>query len=72
MIVGAPSHGVITERQTEVLRMVAEGEPLKRVADRMGVSLWTAKDHVEDLRGRLKARNLPHAVAIAMRLKLIA
>lgn len=69
---GAPSHGVITKRQTDVLRMVADGEPLKRVADRMGVSLWTTKTQVEDLRERLGARNLAQAVAIAMRRGLIA
>lgn len=57
----------LTDRQREVLVLLADGLTEPVIARRLGVSRSTVSKHVEQLCGRLGARGRLHAVAIAFR-----
>jgi DNA-binding NarL/FixJ family response regulator len=61
----------LTPRETEVLRMVAEGHDTAEIAARMSYSERTVKNVLHDLTTRLQLRNRTHAVAYAVREGLI-
>jgi DNA-binding NarL/FixJ family response regulator len=61
----------LTGRQREILPLLAEGLPNKQIADSLGVTEGTVKQHLKDLFKRLGARNRTQAVKQARRLKLI-
>lgn len=50
------------ERQIEALRLLAEGLSAQQVANRMGVSYFTVRGYVREIRAQLGARNVAHAV----------
>jgi DNA-binding CsgD family transcriptional regulator/PAS domain-containing protein len=52
-------HG-LTARELEVARLVAEGLANKQIAARLGVSFYTARNHVERLLAKLGAENRAH------------
>ncbi len=54
-----------TARQMEVLMLVAQGQPNKRIAQVLGIAERTVKLHVTALLGALQARNRTHLVAVA-------
>jgi DNA-binding NarL/FixJ family response regulator len=56
----------LTPREREVLELVAEGLPNKRIAARLGISDQTAKFHVASICGKLGASNRTEAVRIAL------
>lgn len=57
----------LTKRQLECLRWLALGKSAQWTAQRLGISIWTVREHLELARERLAARNSTHAVATAMR-----
>ena len=61
----------LSPRETEVLRLVAEGHDTAEIAHRMSYSERTVKNVLHDLTTRLQLRNRTHAVAYAMREGLI-
>ena len=61
----------LTPRETEVLRLVAEGLDTSEIASRMCYSERTVKNVLHDLTTRLQLRNRTHAVAYAVREGLI-
>lgn len=61
----------LTPRETEVLRLVAEGHDTAEIAEQMCYSERTIKNVLHDLTTRLQLRNRTHAVAYAMREGLI-
>jgi len=61
----------LNPRETEVLRLVAEGHDTAEIASRMCYSERTVKNVLHDLTTRLQLRNRAHAVAYAMREGLI-
>jgi DNA-binding NarL/FixJ family response regulator len=61
----------LTPRETEVLRLVAEGHDTAEIAETMCYSERTVKNILHDLTTRLQLRNRSHAVAYAMREGLI-
>ena len=61
----------LTPRETEVLRLVAEGHDTGEIAALMSYSERTVKNVLHDLTTRLQLRNRTHAVAYAMREGLI-
>jgi DNA-binding CsgD family transcriptional regulator/PAS domain-containing protein len=54
----------LTTRELEAARLVAEGLSNQAIAERMGVSFFTARNHVERLLGKLGAANRAHAVTL--------
>ncbi|GAA3700844.1 response regulator transcription factor [Microlunatus aurantiacus] len=61
----------LTPRETEVLRLVAEGLDTSEIAARMCYSERTVKNVLHDLTTRLQLKNRTHAVAYAVREGLI-
>ncbi len=55
----------LTGRELEVLSLLAQGLTNQAVADRMGVSLKTARNHVSNILGRLQVADRTEAVARA-------
>lgn len=63
--------GLLTDRQREVLRLVADGMLYKQVAVRIGVSERAVKYHMGEVLARLHVRDRAEAVAHARRLGLV-
>ena len=61
----------LTPRETEVLRLVADGLDTSEIAARMCYSERTVKNVLHDLTTRLQLKNRTHAVAYAVREGLI-
>ena len=61
----------LTAREREVLRLIAEGASNQAIADRLIISLQTVKKHVNNIMGKLDARNRTEAVARARSLGMI-
>jgi DNA-binding NarL/FixJ family response regulator len=61
----------LTEREIEVLRLVAEGWDTAEIAHRLSYSERTIKNIIHDITARLCLRNRTHAVAYAVREGLI-
>ena len=61
----------LTPRETEVLRLVADGLDTSEIASRMCYSERTVKTVLHDLTTRLQLKNRTHAVAYAVREGLI-
>jgi DNA-binding NarL/FixJ family response regulator len=56
----------LTEREIEVLRLIAKGCSNKLVADRLEITEDTVKGHVRNILEKLKANDRTHAVTIAL------
>ena len=61
----------LTEREIQVLRLVAEGQDTGEIARRLAFSERTIKSILHDVTTRLQLRNRSHAVAYAVREGLI-
>jgi DNA-binding NarL/FixJ family response regulator len=61
----------LTDREREVLRLLADGCDTAEIAGRLAYSEPTIKNVVQRLFERLQARNRPHAVAVALRAGII-
>jgi DNA-binding NarL/FixJ family response regulator len=61
----------LTEREVQVLRLVADGFDTNEIAHRLAYSERTIKNTIHDLTTRLNLRNRTHAVAYAVREGLI-
>ncbi|PAP75688.1 helix-turn-helix transcriptional regulator [Rubrivirga marina] len=71
---GAVPDGVepLTDREREVLALLAEGLPNKLVADRLGITERTARYHVAQILAKLGAQSRTEAVVTGARLGLVA
>ena len=56
----------LTDREIEVLKLIANGCSNKIVADRLGITEDTVKGHVRSILSKLKANDRTHAVTIAL------
>ena len=63
--------GELTEREKQVVQLLAEGLSNKLIADRLGISDHTAKFHVNGVMMKLGASTRTEAVVEAMRRGLI-
>jgi ATP/maltotriose-dependent transcriptional regulator MalT len=61
----------LSERETEVLRLVAAGFSNREIAERLILSLGTVKSHAHNIYGKLHARSRTQAIARARELKLL-
>ena len=61
----------LTDRETDVLRLIAAGKPNQQVARELVVTVDTVKKHVSHLLGKLGAGNRTEAVTRARQLGLI-
>ncbi|HVB74371.1 MAG TPA: response regulator transcription factor [Ktedonobacteraceae bacterium] len=68
---GSPLLEALTEREIEVLALLAQGMPNKEIATRLIISERTAKFHVSSIMGKLGATNRTEAVSLAAQKGLI-
>jgi two-component system, NarL family, nitrate/nitrite response regulator NarL len=68
---GRRDHGVLTERQREILRLTADGLSAPQIAARAHISPNTVRTHLKNIYGKLGVSDRAAAVAEAMRLGLI-
>jgi predicted ATPase/DNA-binding CsgD family transcriptional regulator len=66
-----PSIEVLTKRELEILRLVADGLPNKEIAEQLGLSVSTVKWHLNEIYSKLYVRNRTQAVVRARELKLL-
>ncbi len=66
-----PAGGDLSERELEVLRLVAEGLANKAIAARLGISDHTVKFHLNSVLRKLGAQSRTEAVVRATRLGLL-
>ncbi len=69
---GRPDTAGLTQRESQVLLLVADGLSHDEIAERLQIGPETVRTHVQKARQRLGAENRTHAVATALRLGLIA
>jgi LuxR family maltose regulon positive regulatory protein len=61
----------LTERELEVLRLIATGLSNREIAQELFVAVSTVKSHINHLYGKLEVRNRTQAVARAQKLGLL-
>ncbi len=61
----------LTERQREVLALIVQGLGNAEIAERLGISLPTARFHVSTILSKLGAANRAEAAALAIKYQLI-
>jgi LuxR family maltose regulon positive regulatory protein len=61
----------LSERELEVLRLIAEGLSNREIADKLVVTVTTVKKHVSNIFGKLDVTSRTQAVARARELDLI-
>jgi LuxR family maltose regulon positive regulatory protein len=61
----------LTETQRRILGLIAEGMSNQQVADKLFITVGTTKWHLNQIYGRLQARNRTEAVARARELTLL-
>jgi two-component system, NarL family, response regulator LiaR len=66
-----PVYEALTERELEVLKLLAQGMPNKEIAANLVISERTAKFHISSIMGKLGATNRTEAVALAAQKGLI-
>jgi two-component system, NarL family, response regulator LiaR len=67
----APTHGDITAREHDVLRLVVEGLPNKQIAQRLGIGEKTVKTHVSRVLAKLGVEDRTQAAVLAIREGLV-
>jgi len=66
-----PTRFGLTERETEVLRLVAEGRGNRDIAAELFISPKTASVHVSNILGKLGVATRTEAAAVTYRLHLL-
>lgn len=61
----------LTEREIEILRLIADGQTARQTALQLYLSEETVKGYRKRIIAKLGAKNGPHAVAISLRRGLI-
>src|SRR4051812_4176716 len=68
---GTPAEQPLSEREREILQLLAEGFHTEEVARRIGLSVETVKSDTKRVITKLQADTRTHAVAIALRQAII-
>lgn len=62
----------LTEREREVLKWIGEGKSSWEIGVILSISERTVKYHINNIKSKLNAVNRPHAVAKALRFRIIS
>ena len=62
-----PVENPLTEREVDVLKLVAQGLTNQEIADRLVISEWTVRTHVRNILGKLHLANRTQAALYALR-----
>lgn len=57
----------LSTRETEILRLIADGHPNAEIAERLFIGLGTVKGHIRDILSKLSASDRTHAAVTALR-----
>ena len=68
----SPLLETLSERECEVLKLIAAGYTNRQIADQLVVSLNTVKKHTTHIYGKLGVKNRTQAIAMARDIKLIS
>jgi two-component system, NarL family, response regulator LiaR len=60
---GKPSHSELTERELEVMNLMAKGLPNTQIAEKLNISVFTVKNHVSSILSKLGVSSRTEAVA---------
>ncbi len=66
-----PSPEALTERETDVLRLIGQGLANKEIAYTLHISEKTVKTHVSSILGKLQVTSRTHAALYAVRMGLV-
>ena len=69
--VRAAAQGKLTPREIQVLKLLSEGASTKEMAEDLGISVSTVRNHVQSVLNKLEASSRVEAVARALRSRLI-
>lgn len=64
------AEGIITERELQILKLLAEGFVKKEISDQLGITYRTVDTHVRHIYEKMDVRNGPAAVNMAHKLGL--
>lgn len=64
-------HGALSQRELQVLKLIASGDSNQQIAEKLFLSLHTVKTHVRRIYVKLAVARRTHAVAKARSLKLV-
>ena len=70
-VAGRRRSGVLSEREREVLRLVADGRSNKQIARQLSITERTVKFHITSIFNKLGADNRAQAIALAARRGLL-
>jgi DNA-binding CsgD family transcriptional regulator len=56
----------LTEREREVLQLIAQGKPRKKIATLLDISLHTTNDHIKAVYRKLKVSSSVEAARVAI------
>jgi len=59
--------GMLTDHQSELVRLLSHGDTIAMAAVKTGVTFWTCKDRLRRAREAIGARCTAHLVGIALR-----
>jgi two-component system, NarL family, response regulator LiaR len=57
----------LTDRETEILKMVASGQTNQQIADQLVISVWTVRTHLTKILDKLHLENRTQAALYALR-----
>jgi DNA-binding CsgD family transcriptional regulator len=61
----------LSDRQLEILRLLGQGKGTLDIAELLGISPSTTRNHIQRLLGKLKVHNRLEAVTLARRIGLV-
>lgn len=61
----------LSEREFEVLQLIADGRTAEQIGRRLGITADTVRTHVHRLLRKLDARDRAHAVALSFQMSLL-
>ncbi len=67
----SPERPILSRREMEVLRLMAQGWETQRIATELGISRHTVRNHIRNLRQRLNASTKLDAVVKGIRLGIL-
>lgn len=70
-VYGKPSRNILSEREQEIMRALAQGRNFAQIAKKIAVSYWTVAKECDVLKNKLNARNASELIRIAVELKLV-
>jgi two-component system, NarL family, response regulator DevR len=62
----------LSEREREVLQLLADGVQTRQIAQRLGISYSTVRSHLRSISAKLGARSMVNAVVTARELELVS